>query len=279
MNAVRILFSMATLTVAPTSQAQTFLPIPFPTPQYELNGFAVTPPTGEHWFVKSGATRALVEFSRSTELGRNHTVLAWAESFELPSAEGTVDDIVRQITAPISQAFKEDSRYTNIEVTTEKTSISMLSCSKFSFSVQDRGVPYAPGKIFTMQGWEVYCLHPRSPRPLVLKLAHSQRYLHEGKLLPLETELKIFREGVQVRPVSATGETENTSSSARRLYDACIPIETKDGLTGSGSRAPMNSQDASRYAHLLCSVIADNCAKEPQSERCKKSLRDYGLRD
>jgi hypothetical protein len=279
MNAAGIVFAMATVTAAPTLQARDFQPIPLSTTQYELNGFAVKPPTGERWLVKSGATRALVEFLRSTEQGGNHTVLAWAESFELQTSEGTVDDIVRQITAPISNTFKEDSRYTNTEVKIEKTSISMLTCSMFSFSAQDRGVPYAPGKIFTMQGWEIYCLHPGSPRPLVLKLAHSQRYLHEGKLLPLETELKMFREGVQVRPVSATGETANTSSNAKRLYDACIPLETKNGLTGSSSRAPMNSQNASRFAHLLCSVIADDCAKEPQSERCKKSLRDYGLHD
>jgi hypothetical protein len=279
MNAARFLLVIAISTVALSLRAQDFLPIPFPSPHYELDGFAVMPPTGARWLVKTGATRVKVQFLRSTEAGRHHTVLAWAESFEWPRAADSVDDIVRQIAAAETQPYKEPSRYSNVRVDVIGSHSTDLSCGEFLFSVEDRGVPYAPGELFIIQGWEMYCLHPKSPTPLVLKLAHSQRFLQGTEKLPLDSELKMFREGVKVQPVSTTGETANTSSQARRLYDACILIETKSGLTGSSSRAPMNSQNASRYAHLLCSVIANDCSNERQSERCKKSLRDYGVQD
>ena len=44
------------------------------------------------------------------------------------------------------------------------------------FTVEDHGVPYAPGEVFILTGEDNYCLHPDSPQPLMVQVSYGQRY-------------------------------------------------------------------------------------------------------
>lgn len=198
----RTLLAVAALLGAASGSAQEFQPLPFPAPRFELQGFSVLPPAGERWLMRSGATRNYVEFHRSTDLRGAHTVLAWVRTFDWPDPKAGADDVQRQIAALIAGDFGDPSRFAKLRTAVTRTRVAGLDCTEFSFSVQDRGVPYAPGAVFNMQGWEVYCVHPSAATPVVLNLAHSQRFQQGGRPLDLEPELKPFREQVRVTAVN-----------------------------------------------------------------------------
>jgi hypothetical protein len=65
--------------------------------------------------------------------------------------------------------------------------------------------------------------------------------------------------------------------SESQIYNACIPVETKEGVAGSGSRAPMNEQDAKAYAGFVCRMVSRTCAASPTKDPCPKDLKRYGL--
>ncbi len=70
-----------------------------------------------------------------------------------------------------------------------------------NFTAEDRGVPYAPGKIFILTGQDLYFPHPDHPRWLLIKCSFSQRYLQGASPLPVETEVESFLKSVEFTPV------------------------------------------------------------------------------
>ena len=178
-----------------------FLPVRDPAAPYELDGFAVTAPAGEHWWVERKTTRTEVRFDRNTGRGRDHTVIAWAESFRWPHAKEALEEAVRKDLEAYRRGLQDPARYSDLrfEVTTRR--VQGMSCIQASFAVRDRGVPYAPGEAFTMRGWDIYCPNFAPSTPMVLKLALSQRYAPRFQPLSLETDLERFVEGARVRAV------------------------------------------------------------------------------
>jgi ankyrin repeat protein len=168
--------------------------------RYELDGFAVAPPTGERWQVKR-TTHQSAYFERSTERGGNHTVVAWATIIRGTQTVGSPKEFLRQTMTRHIKEFKVSTRYSNPHLDVTDTRKFGLSCRECSFTVKDHGVPYAPRKTFVLEGWILDCLHPKSPVPLILMLSASQRYLQGLQPLGLDTELETFREGVVVMPV------------------------------------------------------------------------------
>lgn len=152
-----------------------FLPVRDPATPYELDGFSVTAPAREHWWVERKTTRTKVQFDRNTERGRDHTVIAWAESFRWPHAKETLEEAVRKDLEAYRRGLQDPSRYSDLRFEVTNRRVQGMSCIQASFAVHDRGVPYAPGERFTMRGWDIYCLNLESSTPMVLKLALSQR--------------------------------------------------------------------------------------------------------
>jgi hypothetical protein len=171
-----------------------------PKHRYDLLGFSVASPAGKVWRVMR-ATQKVVVFHRPSGRGNKHTIVAWVQVVKGTHAAGDPKEFLRQTIARQVKELKESPRYSNPHVDVTDMRKYGLSCRRSSFTVEDRGVPYAPGKTFILKGWALGCLHPKSPVPLVLVLTASQRYLQGLHPLPLDTELETFLEGVQVTPV------------------------------------------------------------------------------
>ena len=181
-------------------------PVTNPTQQLEFQGFSVLPPSGENWFIQNQGTDH-VTFTKETTKGEYHTVMAWARSDDAEYAnwagllvlarEGTLTE---QHLERIQEQQWQDSRYKPLEVRVALDSSLGKECARFDFTVEDRGVPYAPDLVFVLIGQDFYCLHPDSSN-LVVRIAYSQRLLQGEQELPIESEVEPLLESLTCTPL------------------------------------------------------------------------------
>jgi hypothetical protein len=164
---------------------------------FTLPGFSITPPTGPGWSLTSRNSRQIT-FARETSAGKFHTVLAFAE-LEIRSKE--LKDLAELQGELLSSREYSGSRYRTLERQVALDHQQGQEILRVNFTTEDRGVPYAPGKIFVLTGQDLYFPHPDHPRWLLIKCSFSQRHLQGASPLPVETEVESFLKSVEFTPV------------------------------------------------------------------------------
>jgi ankyrin repeat protein len=180
-----------------------------PTRRLQFESFSVLPPSGENWFIQKQATDN-VHFSKGTTRGEYHTVTAFARSSDTEFAswanrlvlarEGLLTEQLLSLGAKIQEQQWQDSRYKPLEARYALDSSLGKECVRFDFTVEDRGVPYAPGSVFVLTVHDFYCLHPDSSN-LVVYIAYSQRFLQGEQALPIESEVEPFLRSLEFTPI------------------------------------------------------------------------------
>ena len=177
---------------AATLQKMKLRPVKGPQKRYEFNGFSVLPPAGKKWTADVGTKRVM--FQKNTGTSGRRTVIAFAESKPLgPKVTGLTTEQFLASMESLRLADKfEDERYKLLDHRVFRDSAQRAGCVKFEFTVEDHGVPYAPGEVFILTGEDNYCLHPDSPQPLMVQVSYSQRYPKRKKPLPIQLEVEPF---------------------------------------------------------------------------------------
>ncbi len=193
-------------------QRPNLVPITDPTKRLEVRGFSVLPPLGENWSIQNQSVNSVV-FAKSTEKGGYHTVRAIARTVshsEVPLKKiledgGKGGSACTDITTAGNPflafylAFR-DPRYKNLEGQVCVESCQGKACGRFDLTVEDHGVPYAPGSVFILTERDFYLLHPDSPE-VVVHLSYSQRFLRGEKPLLIEAEIEPFLKSLVFTPI------------------------------------------------------------------------------
>ncbi len=130
-----------------------------------------------------------VTFTRKTDQGREHSVTAFAELYGRPE---TVTDgrSLLKYALMTTQAGYRDKRYT------PRKNSAWLETGNYGervvvkFAVEDRGVPWNPGKVYIMSGEDIYFLHPDGKN--IILMGESQRFPEGATPLDLTLELAPF---------------------------------------------------------------------------------------
>jgi len=75
-------------------------------------------------------------------------------------------------------------------------------CLKIDFSTEDHGVPFSFGTTYTLQGFDILCLHPMH-RDILIRLGVSQRFKKGGDILPIENEIAAFTSKLDFKDIEA----------------------------------------------------------------------------
>jgi hypothetical protein len=67
-----------------------------------------------------------------------------------------------------------------------------VPCERVEFVAEDRGVPWAPGQVFVLRGYDLVCAHPSAPRSVLVRIGTSQRYAQGRLPLAIDGELTPF---------------------------------------------------------------------------------------
>ena len=164
---------------------------------FNLSGFAITPPSGPGWSLTSRNSRQIT-FTRETSASKFHTVMAFAE-LEIRAKD--LKDLAELQGELLSDREYSGSRYRTLERRVSIDHRQGQEILRVDFQVEDRGVPYAPGKIFILTGQDLYLPHPDHPRWLLIKCSYSQRYLQGAAPLPVEREMESFLKSVVFTPL------------------------------------------------------------------------------
>ncbi len=193
-------------------QGPNLVPITDPTKRLEFHGFSVLPPLGENWSIQNQGANSIV-FAKSTKKGRDHTVVAFARTVsqsEVPLK--AVLEYVGKGGSPcidvtttgnpffaLYLAFRSP-RFKNLEAQICVESCQGKACGRSDLTVEDHGVPYAPGSVFILTQRDLYFLHPDSPE-VVVHLSYSQRFLRGEKPLPIDAEIEPFLKSLEFTPI------------------------------------------------------------------------------
>ena len=141
-------------------------------------------------------------FTKDTGKSGQRTVIAFAESKPLGPklTDLTTEQFLENMETARGGKFK-DKRYKLLNHRVFRNSVQGAGCLKLEFTVEDHGVPYAPGKVFILTGEDNYCLHPDSRQPLMVQVSYSQRYLEGKKPLSIESEIEPFLNSISFTPV------------------------------------------------------------------------------
>jgi len=172
---------------------QSHSPVPNPAQPLQLAGFTLWAPAGESWRMDRGSSPLRITFNRGTGRCGLHTVFAQAELLKKSANETEFEAFVSAAAEQGRKAYSGE-RYTDLKMEVKKEIQAGIQCRRLVFSTTDNRVPYAPGRKFLLQGWELYCPHPASTEQAMLKLTFSQRYPADWPALSgLEAELDRFQ--------------------------------------------------------------------------------------
>lgn len=169
-----------------------------------MPGFLIKPPQGNRWQMRNQSKETNIVFERPTGRGKEHTIIASA-SFVNKTSQSTLEKAVKQTLEQF-----EGWRYENFNYEINNIVINGMVCRKLSFAVEDKGVSYAHGKKFLMNGVVIYYRHPLSSRPstilelpvwtsLILELSYSQRYLPPWQPISLDNEIDVLFDSVEFK--------------------------------------------------------------------------------
>jgi hypothetical protein len=185
--------------VACRSRPLPFVPVTAATGRFEMLGFSVLPPRGPRWYVVRQAWSS-IEFTKDTGKAGRHTVNAVALSAALDPPVTTPEDLHRFTTAMAERDYR-NPRFRLREMRVEAVDSLGTPCEQIYFSAEDRGVPYALGQVFVMQGWDLVCVHPQGGGRVLVRLGASQRHLESDAPLDLEPELTPFIKSLVFGPL------------------------------------------------------------------------------
>ena len=181
----RIVALFAALVLADAAGAQMHAIPVDPTRLYQLDGYSVVPPPGRSWFEMS-RDRQQVLFGKRIE-SRTHSFAATATSGGIKDKFETRD----QFHAYVNQMRVADlgsDRYKVIEFSSDFDPAFPAWCVRYRSKTEDRGAPYALGKMLLVEHFGVTCLHP-TEADLVVDIGYSER----GR--PAETSAELRAEG------------------------------------------------------------------------------------
>jgi len=162
-----------------------------PGPRTRFLGFTALPPPGQGWHLAEQYFNHVLYVMSPTNSGR-HTVILFVHSKPMDPKPGTAIEVLESILkASDASAALTDSRYANVTSKIAPVTIGGAQCARMDFSAEDRGVPWASGAVYLMQGFHAVCLHPRSPRMLV-DIGHSQRFEAGRTPVLLDEEVAAF---------------------------------------------------------------------------------------
>ena len=158
--------------------------------ELQARGFRVRAPRGDGWYLVQHDPD-VVHFSKDTGEGNAHTVVAYVASGESP-AQLDGRGALRRVGEDGVRHELEDPRFALTDIHVTDADLGQVPCERVEFVVEDRGVPWAPGQVYVLQGYDLVCAHPAAPRSLLVKIGTSQRYAQGKTPLALDEELAPF---------------------------------------------------------------------------------------
>lgn len=161
-----------------------------PAQDLEVRGFTIRAPRGEGWYLVEHVGNT-VHFTKMTDAGGAHTILAFAATADSPTPiEGR--SALRRLVESALWRDLENPRFTVRELQVSDVDLGRVPCERVDFMAEDRGVPYAPGQVFVMRGYDLVCPHPAAPRTVLVRIGTSQRYTEGRTPMPIDDELAPF---------------------------------------------------------------------------------------
>lgn len=163
-------------------------------------GFSILPPQGEGWVAQKhpAGSPPMACFGRSLSkqesgAGAPHTVVATVSANRYPNI--TRNDRAALLNYLIDTQRKEllkEERYKPVSFEASEDTSTGHRCIKWSFTVEDRGVPGFTGEVFMLGGWGLRCAHPEVAS-LVVDVFYTQRFRQGGQwMTALDTEAESF---------------------------------------------------------------------------------------
>jgi len=172
----------------PTEVAEPKQVIIHPEALFEFNGFSISSPNSEGWFILKERGDAEVLFGKPTPKGLYHTLRA-----KVSTIRNRVFLSTKELKAFVEADFSNvPSRHRNLNLKTSIESVQGVECVFYDIRMEDQAVPNAPGRVFDMLIMGYYCRHPDVPRSYVINIEYSQRFLQGEDPLPNESERDSF---------------------------------------------------------------------------------------
>ena len=152
---------------------------------YELDGYSVVPPPGRNWF-EMARDRQQVLFGKKIE-SRTHSFAATATSGMIKDKFETRDEFHAYVNQ-MRVADLGSDRFKVIEFSSDFDPAFPAWCIRYRAKTEDRGAPYALGRLLLVEHFGVTCLHPTIAN-LVVDIGYSER----GR--PAETSPELRAEG------------------------------------------------------------------------------------
>jgi hypothetical protein len=161
-----------------------------PDQELEARGFRVRAPRGDGWYLVQHDPTT-VHFSKDTGEGNAHTVVVFVASGDSPTQlDGR--GALRRVCEDGLRRDLEDPRFALTDIHVRDADLGQVPCERVEFVAEDRGVPWAPGEVYVLRGYDLVCAHPAAPRSLLVRIGTSQRYAPGKTPLALDEELAPF---------------------------------------------------------------------------------------
>jgi YVTN family beta-propeller protein len=174
-----------------------------PTQRVQFRGFSLLPPNGPGWLeipplpTQPGSAYLVASFGKEPEHPRAeniHTVAATVETWDMGSK--TFDSPAAFLRFEETRAaeavnMKVSPRHRLLAAKSALDNSLGPSCIRYDYTVEDTGVPWAPGSPFILEMHGYRCLHPKWPR-YVIDVGWSQRYLPGEQPFNIEAEVAPF---------------------------------------------------------------------------------------
>jgi tetratricopeptide (TPR) repeat protein len=157
-------------------------------------GFSFLPPPAPDWTVD----KKKYEATLLKDTGRSDfTVVLMARL--VPRQGGSGIDALAQYLRDTPDKSLDNDRFRPLTKEVTTIEVKGASCARKAYTFEDRGVPYAPGRVFITEAFDVFCEHLNYPDVLVY-LGISQRYENEDDRIDLETEFAPFLKSLEFEP-------------------------------------------------------------------------------
>lgn len=161
-----------------------------PEQELQARGFTVRAPRGEGWYLVQHDP-AIVHFSKDTGEGSAHTVIAFVAAADSPTpVDGR--DALRRVCEDGLRRDLENPRFALTDIHVTDADLGTVPCERVEFVAEDRGVPWAPGQVYVLRGYDLVCAHPSAPRSVLVRIGTSQRYEQGRTPLDIDDELTPF---------------------------------------------------------------------------------------
>lgn len=172
------------------------IPITNPTERLEFQGFSISPPAGENWFIappelrqKQGPNISASFVKMLKPPSPTQTIVAYVLTFNVPASLAESREQLLQLLGRAKTEPTDRNR-----PIASKTSLDRslgTDCLRYDVTTEDRGAPLYPGTVFILEMHGFSCFHPELPN-YVIDVQYSQRRLPSEQPLSLEAEGEPF---------------------------------------------------------------------------------------